>query len=147
MRTQKLTSRDVKQDLEFDLVFGEASVDEPADHGVQEDDEDGPQSRQEEDKPLVLRPPFCGIRTSSTDDIEHGQGSQPHGSVEGGARQALKRVDEDQVRSVARREARDAHHGGNLAHRNVDGGTSHESRERRERDNIDDPSTAGKADE
>jgi hypothetical protein len=59
----------------------------------------------------------------------------------------LQGVDEDEVGCVASGEARDPHHSRNLADHNVEGRACHEGREGGERDDIDDPSAADKADE
>jgi len=141
-----LTSGDVKQNLELDLVLGKAPVDQPADHGVEQDDEDGPQGREKEGQPLVLRPPLRSVGACRPNQIEHRERCQAHGCIQGCAGQTLEGVNEDNVGCLASRETGNAHHGRDLAHDNVEGRARHEGREGGERDDIDDPPASDKAD-
>ncbi len=128
IEARQLTSRNIEQDLKLDLALGEAPVDQPADHGVQQDDKDGPQGGEEKGQALVSRPAFCSVRAGHPYNVEHCQSRQAHGSVQSGARQALKGVDQDDIGCIASGKARDAHHGRNLADTNVDGGSRHKGR-------------------
>ncbi|KAI6754141.1 hypothetical protein HG530_013317 [Fusarium avenaceum] len=84
---------------------------------------------------------------SSQGGDEEVQLSATNGGVELRATQVLEGVDNDTVGRLTGVDTLDAHELGDLTSNNVDTGTSHESANRRQRDELDEPAKSGKAEE
>lgn len=125
-------------------------VDKPADHCVQQNYKDCSQGRDEEYL-LLVGWVFLGRPvTRNSDGVEHDEGTHPHRGVKLRRRKVLECVDDDTVRWVSggpRLRERFTQQCWSLADQNVDGGACHVCRQRHERDHVDDPADANKADE
>ena len=141
------TSGNVKEDLELGSSSGEVLIGQPTDHGVQQNNKDCPECREEEGHSLVLRPTPGDPVAQRPDTVKHEECRQAHGSIQLGTRQALQSVDEDQVRRVSGGKAFNAHQGRELPDSNVESRAGHESRKSSERDDIDNPTAPNQANE
>lgn len=97
-----------------------------ADARVQQNHKGRPQRRDEKVHLGPLRLLLGHVRAEAPDKIQHQQRSQAQRGVNRRRRQALERVNDDQVRRRARVDALDAHELGHLAGDDVDGGARHE---------------------
>ena len=79
------------------------------------------------------------MNANGPDRIKHKQCSQSHGSIKLGAPEMLQDVNNDEVCWTTRRETGDSHHCWNLPYSNVQGRACHESGNRREGDEVDQP--------
>ncbi len=104
------------------------AMDQPADHGVQEDDQRRSQRRDEEEDLATRGHASRAAGTPAADEVQQRQGRQPHDSIGVGAAQMLERVDDDSVRRLPRQDAADAHQAGNLPDGDVERGAGHEGR-------------------
>ena len=120
---------------------------EPADHGVQKDDKGGTESVEEEEELSLFRVFLGQLVEDEADEVEHGECSEAHCSIEIGSPQVLQSVDENLVSLCTCGEASDAHHGGDLANSNIDGGAADEGGDRGERNKVNDPSETSETDE
>lgn len=118
-----------------------------ADARVQQNHKGRPQRRDEKVHLGPLRLLLGHVRAEAPDEIQHQQRSQAQRGVNRRRRQALERVDDDQVRRRARVDALDAHELGHLAGDDVDGGARHEGADGRQGDELDEPAETGEADE
>ena len=123
------------------------AVDQPADHGVQQQHEDCAQGADEEEGLAAVGKLIAEEGADIADEVQEKQRRQTHGGVLLRASQVLQNVDKYLVGSLARREASDAHQRRHLADGNVQSRASHEGRDCRQRDEVDDPATPNQADE
>jgi hypothetical protein len=101
----------------------------------------------EEPHLLPARLLVCHEIAEGADAIEHEQRAQAHGCVEFRPREALERVDDDEVCRPARVDACDAHHAGDLAGADADCCARHERRDGDQGDQLDDAAESDEADE
>lgn len=97
------------------------SVDKPADHGVQKDDEGGAQGGDEEPHLLLSGLLLGHCSAGIADEVEQGQSGKAHGCVEIGLAEVLQGVDDHFVGGLARVESCNAHHSWHLTGGNIDG--------------------------
>lgn len=118
-----------------------------ADARVQQDDKRRPQRRDEKVQLGPVRLLLGQVRAGASDQVQHQQRGQAQRGVNGRRWQALERVDDDPVCGRTRVDALDAHQLGHLAGRDVDGRARHEGADGRQRDELDQPAQARKAQE
>ena len=70
-----------------------------------------------------------GILADGADEVQQEEGSQAHCGITSGSREALERVDDDQIGGRARIEAGDAHESWDLTNSDIQGGAGHEGRD------------------
>lgn len=95
-----LTSGHSSQNLECGIT-PVIHVDKPADHGEQQDHEDGSQSRDEEDELLTVRELLGKYVARCANAIEHEQCTQAHSRISLGRWEILECIDNDTISGIA----------------------------------------------
>lgn len=92
------TFRNRPENLELSLlVVLDMSVDEPADHGIEQDDKGHSQGRDEEPHLASIGLSLGHIVAEEANDIENNESTQAHGCIKSGMAQILEDIDEDLV--------------------------------------------------
>ena len=138
---------DMAQDRKLGVVgVVDATVGEPANHGVQKNDEYHAEGRDEEPSLALVGEPLRHDAAEGPDNVEHDEGCQAHGGVQLRVSEIFKRVDDDEVRRAAGVYALYAHHGGDLAGGDTDSGAGHEGGDGNEGDELDNEAETSEAD-
>lgn len=130
-------------------VLASVHVHEPTDHGVEEDDKNRSQRRDEEVKLLLLGISLGHLIAGEANQVQHGKSRETHGGIELGCGQEPEGVDDNQVCRVSRGVRLGellSQHGRNLTSCNVDGRAGHKSSQRHKWDELHDASKANDSD-
>lgn len=123
------------------------SINQPADQCVKQDDKYSPQGGQEEERLSSVRHPASSEIEATPNGIKSEKSCQTHGSIKLAVFEVFQRVNDDPVSSSSGVEkSADTHHRRNLTSGNVNGRTGHERRDGGQRNEIDNPAAANKAD-
>ena len=139
-------SWDFSEDGKLGIV-SRIPVGQPADHGVQQNDESCAKGGNEEPRLALAGLLSRHEIAEPADQVEKEQCRQAHRSIEIGPSQMLEDVDDDLVCRLARAEASDTHEVWHLTDCDVDCGARHERRDGSKRDEFNDPSKAREAKE
>ena len=136
------------EDLELGFLgVLDVSVGAPADEDVHDDHEGHAQRGDEEPHLLPLRLLSAHEVAERAEEIQEEEGAQSHGGVELGAREALERVDDNQVGRVAGIDTSDTHHRRHLSDADAERRTGHERGDGDQRDELDDEAGPDQAEE
>lgn len=101
------STRDVTQKPERRILLGvlvdlgNIAVDQPTDHSVKENDEDGTQSRAEEQKSAVLGELVSSILESKSQKVEEDKSGKTHGSIKCTSAEMLQDMDNNKICCVS----------------------------------------------
>ena len=146
------TSGHCAQDCEEGLgtVFNETTavpIYEPTNHGVEKNDECGPEGRNEEKHlGFVWLLPSRKV-TSTPYQVKHSQSGKAHGSIDLGSSEVLQDINEDLVRGVSVGKPSNTHQRRDLTDGNADRRPSHVGCNSGQGDELHYPATANEADE
>lgn len=146
VRYFELTTGNFTDDADAGLA-AMLDVDTSADTDVKQDDKGGSQGGDEEVQLGAVRLLLGHSAAEDTDGVKQDQSGETNGGIELGATQVLEGVDNDTVGRLTGVDTLDAHELGDLTSNNVDTRTSHESANRRQRDELNEPAESGETEE
>ena len=128
-------------------LFGMVEVDSPRDNGEDDDRESVSQALAEEECPRPSRVPLAEVGEGPLEEVEQEEGGETKCRIERSVRKVLERVDDHLVGGCTCVESLgQSKDGRELTGGNVDRTTSHEPRDGRLRDELDDPADSQQTD-